>query len=87
MINRKQSSPFIKQSQIVMTLKKRFLKILWKILWKKSKMLVTSLFPFPTMFSTLPKTNLSFLAILISLFANTLNLDLSQKFVIWYRID
>ena len=33
------------------------LKSLLKTLWKEEKMLVTSIFPFPTMLSTLNKTN------------------------------
>ena len=36
-------------------------------------------FPFPTMFSTLPKTNFNFLVIFMLLSANAFNLDMYEK--------
>ena len=38
-------------------------------------MLITSIFSFPKMFSTLPKTNFSFIVALVLSFACALNLD------------
>ena len=49
-----------------------------KKLWEKEKMMVTSIFPFPTMFSTLHKTNFKFSVTFIFQSAYAFNLDWSK---------
>ena len=51
---------------------------LLKTLWEKEKMLVTSIFSFPTMFSTIPKTSFDILFKSFLSSANAFNLDLSK---------
>ena len=61
---------------------------IWKKLWGKEKMLVTSIFskmqvtiifsPFPMMFSTLPEEDLKFWVTIILLSANAFRLDQSK---------
>ena len=48
-----------------------------KTLWEKEKMLVTSIFTIPTMFSTIPKMNFNFSVPFILLSANAFNFNKS----------
>ena len=50
-----------------------------KTSWKKEKMLVISISPFPVMFSTLPKTNFGFSITFIISSASAFNLDQSKN--------
>ena len=63
------------QPRLLMTSEKIFL----KTLYEKEKMLVTSISPFPIMFSTLPNTNFIFSLTFILSSANAFNLDKSKN--------
>ena len=54
---------------------------LMKTLWEKDQILVTNNSPFPTVFSTVTKTNFSYCHIYILSHINALNLDKFSRLV------